>query len=86
MAALDDRRDRLGNASSVWPGTNHVDGIPRDARSSRIRGAPTRGPNSPCEILTGGSPRRIPSEIASWSKVSATLKRGTGTLIVIGRS
>jgi hypothetical protein len=81
IAAIDS-----GNASSVWPGTNQVEGIPRDASRERIRAAPTRGPNSPWDSLTGESPRRIESEIASWSNVRATVSRGTGTLIVIRRS
>ena len=42
-----------GNVSSVCPGTNQVAGIAWRASSDRIRGTPTRGPNSPCENLTG---------------------------------
>ena len=82
MAAGEDCRRRFRKVSSVCPGTNHVAAIPRRFRSSRIRGAPTRGPNSPCENLTTGSPRRTESEKASWSKVRATVSRGRGAGVV----
>ncbi len=54
-----------GNVTSECPGTNQVDGISFAASSSRMRGMATRGPNSPCENFTGGSPRRTESEMAS---------------------
>ena len=54
-----------GNVSSVWPGTNQVDGMPLAREQLEDPRDPTRGPNSPCENFTGGSPRRTLSEIAS---------------------
>ena len=66
------------NVTRLWPGMNQVAPIASRSRTSRIRGTATRGPNSPCETFTGGSPRRMLSEIASLSKVSATVRRGAG--------
>ena len=52
-------------------------GSPCSANSSSSRGIPTRAPNSPWDTLTGGSPRRIASEMKSASTVSATVSRGS---------
>src|SRR5919197_1044887 len=51
--------------------------MPSRASRSSKRGAPTRGPNSPCDSFTGPSPRRTESDNASWSNVSATVSLGT---------
>ena len=51
------------------------------ARAGRGSGRdPTRGPNSACENFTGESPRRTLSEIASWSTVNATVRRGSADI------
>ena len=62
-------------------------GIAAAASSARIRGARRAAPNSACESFTGESPRRTASEMASWSKVSATVRRGAsiGAMVVDAR-
>jgi hypothetical protein len=60
MASID-----AGKVTRVCPGTNQVLGMASRRRSSRIRGTPTRTPNSACENFTGGSALRTLSEIES---------------------
>ena len=65
VAAGEDRLGVAGEELERVPGHEPVDGIPSRASSSRIRGTPTRCPNSACENFTGESPRRMLSESES---------------------
>ena len=77
VAALEDRVGVVGERGQRVAGNEPRRGDRRAlARSARIRLTPTRGPNSAWLNLTGGSPRRTESEIASWSMVRATVSRG----------
>ena len=81
LGVVGEGRRACGRERTRWPGS------PRLASSSRIRFAPTRGPNSAWLNLTGESPRRTESEIASWSIVRATVRRGAsiGEMVVHAR-
>ena len=59
----------------MWPGTKKVAWISSRASNRRIRGTPTRAPNSPREIAVGVSVPKLPiqTEIASKSKVRQTV-------------
>ena len=77
MAAGEDRVGVVGKVVERVAG--HEPGRRDRARWPAARGSasrPTRGPNSAWLNLTGESPRRIESEIASWSIVRATVRRG----------
>ena len=77
MAAGEDRVGVVGEGGQGVAGDEPGRRDRRVAASSaRSRFAPTRGPNSAWLNLTGGSPRRTESEIASWSTVIATVRRG----------
>ena len=70
-------RCRRQTSRACGPARTRSSGSRSRASRSRIRPDPTRGPNSAWENFTGESPRRTLSEIASWSTVNATVRRGS---------
>src|SRR5262245_31747514 len=65
----------------VKPGTNQVDGMPRDLRKSRMR-REASVPNSPRESGVGVvMPRAMKPEWVSKSRLKQTIWRGTAFLV-----